>query len=65
MAQTAIRKDINNWRKAIEAMPEKMREQAREKAMELISDYPLYVSGLSNISYTDAILIALVTGESL
>ena len=33
-----------------------------EKAMEIISDYPLYVSGTSNISYGTAIAIALMFG---
>lgn len=34
-----------------------------EKAMELIADYPLYVSGISNISYGTAIAIALMFGS--
>ena len=31
-----------------------------EKAMKLIGDYPLYVSGLSNITYGEAIAIAVI-----
>lgn len=34
-----------------------------EKAMELIADYPLYVSGISNISYGTAIAIAFMFGD--
>ena len=34
-----------------------------EKAMELIADYPLYVSGTSNISYGTAIAIAFMFGD--
>lgn len=34
-----------------------------EKAMEIIGDYPLYVSGTSNISYGTAIAIALMFGS--
>lgn len=65
MAQVAIQKQINKWRATIDAMPEKMVEQAGEKAMEFIGDYPLYASGLSNITYAEAILIALVLGKEM
>lgn len=34
------------------------KEELGEKAMELIGEYPLYVSGLSNITYGEAIAIA-------
>lgn len=34
-----------------------------DKAMEIIADYPLYVSGTSNISYGTAIAIALMFGK--
>lgn len=34
-----------------------------DKALELIADYPLYVSGTSNISYGTAIAIALMFGS--
>lgn len=65
MAQTAIQKQINKWRATINSMPKKMVEQAGEEAMEFIGDYPLYASGLSNITYEEAILIAMVLGKEL
>lgn len=48
----------------IKEMPERMVEQAGEKAMEFISDYPLYAT-TSNITYEEAIMIALVLGEEI
>ena len=36
------------------------RTELGELAMELIGDYPLYASGLSNIMYGDAIAIATI-----
>lgn len=48
----------------IKEMPERMVEQAGEKAMEFISDYPLYAA-TSNITYEEAIMIALVLGEEI
>ena len=60
-----ITTQINEWHKTIENMPKKMVEQAGEKAMEFIGDYPLYASGLSNITYSEAILIALVLGKEV
>ena len=60
-----ITTQINEWHKTIEDMPKKMVEQAGEKAMEFIGDYPLYASGLSNITYSEAILIALVLGKEV
>lgn len=60
-----IMTQINEWHKTIEDMPKKMVEQAGEKAMEFIGDYPLYASGLSNITYSEAILIALVLGKEI
>lgn len=33
-----------------------------ERAMELIGDYPLYASGLSNITYGEAIMVAVSLG---
>lgn len=48
----------------IEEMPENMVEQAGEKAMEFIADYPLYAA-TSNITYTEAIMIALVLGKEI
>ena len=60
-----ITTQINEWHKTIESMPKKMVEQAGEKAMEFIGDYPLYASGLSNITYSEAILIALVLGKEI
>lgn len=65
MTQKAIEKQIEQWRATIKKMPEKMVEQAGEEAMEFISDYPLYVSGTSNITYEEAILIALVMGKEV
>lgn len=59
-----IKKYAAEMRKAIDAMPRKMVEQAGEQALELISDYPLYAA-TSNITYTDAILIAVVLGEEI
>lgn len=41
-----------------ENLPE--RTELGELAMELIGDYPLYASGLSNIMYGDAIAIATI-----
>lgn len=38
-------------------------EKVGQKAMEYIGDYPLYVSGLSNITYEEAIMTALVSGK--
>lgn len=35
-------------------------ERLGEIAMEKISDYPLYVSGTDNISYEEAIVLAMV-----
>ncbi len=48
---------------ALIAECEKFGETHGEKAMEIISDYPLYVGGTSNISYGEAILIALMYGD--
>ena len=42
---------------------EKMSTEYGDKAMELIGDYPLYVSGTSNISYGTAIAIAFMFGD--
>ena len=42
---------------------EKMSAEYGDKAMELIGDYPLYVSGTSNISYGTAIAIAFMFGD--
>ena len=65
MAQKVIEKQIEQWRATIKKMPRKMVEQAGEEAMEFISDYPLYVSGTDNITYEEAILIALVMGKEI
>ena len=65
MAQKVIEKQIEQWRATIKKMPRKMVEQAGEEAMEFISDYPLYVSGTDNITYKEAILIALVMGKEI
>lgn len=64
MAQAAIQKQINKWRATIESMPDRMVQQAGEEAMEFIADYPLYAA-TSNITYEDAILIALVLGKDI
>lgn len=64
MAQAVIQKQINKWRATINGMPKKMVEQAGEEAMEFIADYPLYAA-TSNITYEDAILIALVLGKEI
>lgn len=55
---------ISEARKIIEAMPKKMVEQAGEEALEFIGDYPLY-GATSNITYEDAILIAVVLGKDI
>lgn len=65
MAKSSMQKQIEKWFQTIAAMPEKMVEQAGEEAMEFIGDYPLYASGLSNITYAEAILIALVLGKEM
>ena len=57
-------KQIDKWRATIQSMPKKMVEQAGEEAMEFIADYPLYAA-TSNITYEDAILIALVLGKEV
>ncbi len=62
---TKIMKTISELHDLINSMPKKMVEQAGEKAMEFISDYPLYASGLSNITYSEAILIALMLGKEV
>lgn len=59
-----ISTQLNKIRNQIEDMPDNMVEQAGEKAMEFISDYPLYAA-TSNITYTEAIMIALVLGEEI
>lgn len=64
MAQSSMQKTVEKWRKAIDAMPKKMVEDAGKEALEIISDYPLYAA-TSNITYTDAILIALVLGKEI
>ena len=51
---------IDDIYKDLALVPKKMIEQAGEKAMDIIADYPLYASGLSNITYEEAIAIALV-----
>lgn len=65
MAKSSMRTQIEKWFQTIDAMPKKIVEQAGEEAMEFIGDYPLYASGLSNITYAEAILIALVLGKEL
>ena len=55
---------VNAMKKMLEPLPRRMIEQAGKKALDAISDYPLYAA-TSNISYEDAILIALVLGIEL
>ena len=59
-----IETQINNIYAQIQAMPKRMREQAGEKALEFIADYPLY-GATSNITYDEAILIAIALGKEL
>ena len=59
-----ITTQINKIRNQIADMPPRMVEQAGQKAMEFISDYPLYAA-TSNITYEEAIMIALVLGEEI
>lgn len=61
---TKITTQMDKIYRQIEDMPENMVEQAGEKAMEFIADYPLYAS-TSNITYTEAIMIALVLGKEI
>ena len=58
-------KDIDNLYAMLNALPEQMIKDVGEKAMEFIGDYPLYASGLSNITYEEAILVAMVLGKEL
>ena len=60
-----ITTQINKIRNQIADMPKHTIEQAGQKAMEFIGDYPLYASGLSNITYEEAIMIALVLGDEI
>lgn len=57
-------RQIEKWRALIKDMPERMVKQAGEEAMEFIADYPLYAA-TGNITYEDAILIALVLGKEV
>lgn len=59
-----IQKQLEEWRAAMKSMPKKMVEQAGKEAMDFISDYPLYAA-TSNITYEDAILIAIVLGADI
>ncbi len=61
---TKITTQMDKIYRQIKEMPERMVEQAGEKAMEFISDYPLYAA-TSNITYEEAIMIALVLGEEI
>lgn len=61
---TKITTQMDKIYRQIEEMPENMVEQAGEKAMEFIADYPLYAA-TSNITYTEAIMIALVLGKEI
>ncbi len=61
---TKITTQMDKIYRQIEEMPEQMVEQAGEKAMEFIADYPLYAA-TSNITYTEAIMIALVLGKEI
>ena len=54
---------LSHMENACEQLPNK--EELGEQAMELISDYPLYVSGTDNISYGLAIAIATLTGGDI
>lgn len=47
----------------VDGMSSEEKEKIGQKAMEEIADYPLYASGLSNITYDEAILVALVMGR--
>ena len=55
---------VSAMKKMLEPLPHKVIEQAGKKALDAISGYPLYAA-TSNISYEDAILIALVLGIEL
>lgn len=61
---TRIQDQLNEWRKAMKKLPKRMVKQAGEEAMAYISDYPIYAT-TSNISYEDAILIAIVLGADI
>ena len=39
-------------------------EKVGQAAMDYISDYPLYCSGTDNITYVEAIMIAIASGKS-
>lgn len=56
--------EIKKMMKQINEMPEHMVAQAGQKALDFIGDYPLYAA-TSNITYTEAIMIALVLGKEI
>ena len=65
MAENVMLKQIKKMLATINSMPDKMVEQAGSEAMEFLQDYPLYASGTDNITYEEAILIALVLGKEV
>lgn len=58
MNYQTIKKQLKGIIGECEKLPNK--QELGEKAMGLIGDYPLYASGLSNISYGEAIAIAVL-----
>ena len=58
MNYNQIKSTLRNIAYECDKLPNKT--ELGEKAMELIGDYPLYVGGLSNISYGEAIAIAVL-----
>ena len=58
MNYNQIKNTLRNIAYECDKLPNKA--ELGEQAMELISDYPLYVSGTSNISYGEAIAIAVL-----
>ena len=59
-----LAKHVLEMRKYIDGLPEDKVEQYGRQALEVISDYPLYAAS-SNITYTDAILVAMVLNEEV
>ena len=64
MPKKKITTQINDVYAQIYAMSERMREQAGQKAMDFLSDYPLYAA-TDGITYEEAILIAIALGKEI